>query len=167
VTKKPSLTKPALLRAEHSLTEFDCGEPTLNLWLQRRALPALAARIANTFVICRRKRVVGYFSLANGAVAHTDTSAKVRRNMPDPIPATVLARLAVDKPEQGTGLGAHLLREAMKRALAGAQHVAARLLIVHALNPKAFDYYRKHGFSVLREESNALYLPLETIAATL
>jgi predicted N-acetyltransferase YhbS len=149
------------------LAEFDCGEPVSNIWLQRRALPAIAARTANTFVVCRGRRVVGYFSLANGAVAHSDTSAKVRQNTPDPIPATVLARLAVDKSEHGKGLGTDLLQEAMKRTLAGAKHAAARLLIVHALNAKAFDYYTKNGFSALQSGSNALYMPLETIAAAL
>ncbi|HEY7669620.1 MAG TPA: GNAT family N-acetyltransferase [Hyphomicrobium sp.] len=165
--KQAGLTRPTLLRASHILTEFDCGEPTLDRWLQRRALSAIAARTANTFVICRGKRVVGYFSLANGAVGHSETSAKVRRNMPDPIPVTVLARLAVDNTEQDKGLGADLLQEAMKRTLAGARHVAARLLIAHALNAKAFDYYTKHGYSPLRADSNVLYISLETIAATL
>jgi len=165
--KQAALPRPTLLRPSHILAEFDCGEPTLNLWLQRRALPAIATRTANTFVVCRGKRVVGYFSLANGAVGHSETSAKIRQNMPDPIPATVLARLAVDKSGQRKGLGADLLQEAMKRTLAGAKHAAARLLIVHALNAKAFDYYTKNGFSPIRGDSNALYIPLETIAATL
>ena len=98
--KQPKLTRPAILRAGHNLERFDCGEDILSIWLRKRALAAVSDRTANTFVVCRGRRVVGYFSLANGAVAHSDTSAKVRQNMPDPIPATVLARLAVDVEEQ-------------------------------------------------------------------
>jgi ribosomal protein S18 acetylase RimI-like enzyme len=157
------------------LSDFDCGEEALNIWLRKRALPAIAARTANTFVVCRGRRVVGYFALAHGAVAHKETAAKVRRNMPDPIPATILARLAVDKTEQGRGLGQELLQEAMKRALAGAKHSAARILVVHALNSRAVEFYRKNGFLPLKGataapaegEIIALTMPLDTIAAAL
>jgi predicted N-acetyltransferase YhbS len=149
------------------LEEFDCGEDVLNIWLRKRALAAVASRTANTFVVCRGRVVVGYFSLANGAVAHKDTSAKVRQNMPDPIPCTVLARLAVDVEERGRGLGQELLQEAMKKTLAGAKHSAARLFIVHALNAKAFEYYDKNGFRPLKGETMAMYMPVETIVSTL
>jgi predicted N-acetyltransferase YhbS len=112
--------------------------------------------------------VVGYFSLANGAAAHAMTSAKVRQNMPDPIPASILARLAVDKTEQGTGLGGELLQEALKRALAGARYSASNLVIVHALHEKAAAFYAKHGFRPLRADSPlVLYLPMGSVAATL
>jgi ribosomal protein S18 acetylase RimI-like enzyme len=166
-TRKAKLTKPAILRAGHNLTEFDCGEDVLNIWLRKRALAAVAERTANTFVVCRGRSVVGYFSLANGAVAHKDTSAKVRQNMPDPIPATVLARLGVDREERGRGLGTELLQEAMKRTLASAKHSAARLFVVHALNARAFEFYQKNGFRPLKGETLALYLPVQTIVASL
>ena len=169
------LTKPAPLRGGHKWGDFDCGEEVLNIWLRKRALAAMAARTANTFVVCRGRRVVGYFALANGAVAHQETAAKVRRNLPDPLPATILARLAVDKSEQRRGLGQELLQEAMKRVLAGAKHSAARILVVHALNRRAVEFYRKNGFLPLKGETVApaegemiaLYMPLETIAAAL
>jgi GNAT superfamily N-acetyltransferase len=176
VTKKQAkLTKPAPLRGGHKLSDFDCGEEVLNIWLRKRALPAIAARTANTFVVCRGRRVVGYFALANGAVAHKETSAKVRRNVPDPIPATILARLAVDKTEQRRGLGQELLQEAMKRALAGAKHSAARILVVHAINSKTVRFYMSNGFRLLgggattpaEGEIIALYMPLDTIVAAL
>ena len=169
------LSKPALLTDKHVLTAFDCGEETLNSFLQKRALAAIAARTANTVVVCRGKKVVGYFSLANGAVAHEITSAKVRQNTPDPIPATVLARLAVDKTEQGRKLGEELLQEAGKRALAGAKYSAARLLIVHALNARAVTFYQRYGFAFLKaadgaaenDEPKPMYIALETLAAAL
>ena len=149
------------------MSNFDCGEEVLNLWLEKRALPAIAARTANTFVVCRGRQVVGYFSLANSAVAHKDASAKVRRNTPDPIPATLLARLAVDSTEQGQGIGEDLLRDAMRRTLAGAKISASKMLIVHALNAKAHQYYSDRGFIPLRGDTNALFMPLDTIVLTL
>ena len=59
--------------------------------------------------------------LANGAVADKDVSAKTRRNMPDPIPVMVLARLAVDSAYQKQGLGSALLKDALLRTIAVSQ----------------------------------------------
>jgi predicted N-acetyltransferase YhbS len=49
--------------------------------------------------------VVGYYALASGAIATADSVGRFRRNMPDPIPVVVLGRLAVDRSQQGRGLG--------------------------------------------------------------
>jgi predicted N-acetyltransferase YhbS len=163
------LTKPAPLRADHVLTGFDCGEEVLNLWLARRALSALAERTANTFVVCRAKRVVGYYSLATASIAHADSTSSLRRNTPDPVPAMILARLAVDRSERGHRIGRHLLQDAMRRTLLAARHVAARTLLVHALNAGVANYYRKLGFVDLptKDGQITLHLTLEKIAAAL
>ena len=63
---------------------------------------------------------------ANGAVAHNDVSAKTRRNLPDPIPVMVLARLAVDSAYQKQGLGSALLKDALLRTIAAAQNTSVR-----------------------------------------
>jgi len=55
--------------------------------------------------VCEGKRVIGYCALASGAIAQASVPGKFRRNMPDPIPVAVLARLAVDRSQQGRGLG--------------------------------------------------------------
>jgi predicted N-acetyltransferase YhbS len=159
------LTKPAPLRAGHYLASFDCGEEVLNLWLSKRALPALAERTANTFVVCRGRRVVGYYSLATASIAHSDTTSSLRRNTPDPIPAMILARLAVDKTEKGNQIGRHLLQDALRRTLAAARYVAARTLLVHALNSDVAAYYRKLGFIDLPAKAGqiTLHLTLEKI----
>lgn len=110
---------------------------------------------------------MGYFSLANGAVSHAEASAKAKRNAPNPVPATILARLAVDKTEQGNGLGRELLQAAIKRMLMATKHSAANMLVVHALNDKASDFYKRHGFVALQRSSMALYIPFQTLVASL
>lgn len=160
----PRLTAPAPLLPSHNVSRFDCAEPSLNLWLQKHALLASGMRTANTFVACRGELVVGYFSLANAAVAHVQTSAKIRRNTPDPIPATLLARLGVDVTEKGRGMGADLLADAARRVLAAAEYSAARLLLVHPLNSNAAAFYDRYGFKPLQGETTAMYIPLMTLA---
>ena len=167
---RAKLTKPAPLRAGHILTSFDCGEEVLNRWLIKHALIAVASRTANTFVVCRGRRVVGYYSLATASISHEDCTSSLRRNAPDPVPAMLLARLAVDKSEKGNQIGRHLMQDAMQRTLRAARHVAARTLIVHALTNEVAAYYRKFGFLDLPSNNAArvpLHLTLEKIVAAL
>lgn len=165
----PKLTKPAPLSEGHILTSFASTEEVLNVWLQKRALVAVAAKTASTFVVCRGKRVVGYYSLAAGSIAHADCTSDLRRNTPDPVPAFVLARLAVSEEEAGKGLGPALVQDAMRRVLLASRHVAARTLIVHALNDRAAAFYKKLGFLELpaREGFRVFHLKLETISMAL
>lgn len=159
------LSPPEPIGDAHDVSGFACGAPALDLWLRQHARPAAIRRTANTFVFCRGERVVGYYSLANGAVAHGGASAKVKRNTPDPIPATVLARLAVSTSEQGHGLGRDLLIDAFRKVLLGARFTAARLVIVHPIDDGAAAFYAKYGFRPLGGGTTALYLPVETLGA--
>jgi GNAT superfamily N-acetyltransferase len=92
--------------------------------------------------------VVAFYALANGAVAHKDVSAKTRRNMPDPIPVMVPARLAVDSAYQKQGLGSALLKDALLRTIAAAQIAGIRAVLLHAISDDAKRFYARAGFDV-------------------
>ncbi len=143
------LLAPKPLTETHLLDEFDCGEPTLDEWLKRRALNNHRSGASRTFVVADSSgRVYGYYALAAGAVSHQDATGAVRRNMPDPIPMMVLARLAVDRQAQGMKLGAALLQDAVKRAVAVAENAGVRALLVHALHDRARQFYEHYGCQV-------------------
>lgn len=97
-------------------------------------------------MVCVEKRVVGYYSLAVGAVAHTGAPGRVKRNTPDPIPVMVLGRLAVDSNFQGRGIGSGLLRDAVLRTVQAAEIAGIRAILVHALSDAAKRFYQSHGF---------------------
>jgi predicted N-acetyltransferase YhbS len=61
----------------------------------------------------------------------------LRRNMPDPIPVIILARLAVDVSYRGQGLGADLLHDAVLRCYRVAENIGVRAIMVHALTEEA------------------------------
>src|ERR1700680_3917228 len=88
---------PQKLSIEHDLLAFDSGEPVLDNWLRRRALQNEASGASRTYVVCAGKRVVGYYTLAVGAIATAEAPGRVRRNMPNPLTVMVLGRLAVDQ----------------------------------------------------------------------
>src|SRR5450755_4674957 len=90
-------------------------EPVLDEWLRRRATQNEASGASRMYVVCVGRQVVGYYSLAVGAVTHTQAVGRVRRNMPDPVPVMVLGRLAVNKSYHGQGIGSGLLRDAILR----------------------------------------------------
>jgi GNAT superfamily N-acetyltransferase len=141
------LAAPTHLTAAHDLDDFSCGEPILDEWLKRRALANQASGASRTFVVTdQESRVYGYYALAAGAVSHQLATGGVRRNMPDPMPVMVLARLAVDHRVQGNWLGGALLQDAVKRAVTVAQHMGVRALMVHALHDRARSFYEYYGF---------------------
>ncbi len=140
-------TPPVKLRSEHDLTRFDCGEPTLNDWLRRRALTNQQSGASNTYVLLDSARVIAYYSLAAGSVARETVPGRVRRNVPDPVPVVVLGRLAIDRNDQNRGLGQTLLRDAILPTLQAAEIIGVRALLVHALSEPAKRFYEKCGFA--------------------
>ncbi len=140
------ISEPGKLSDKHDLTEFDSGEPVLDDWLRRRAARNEQSGASRTYVVCAGKKVVGYYSLSVGAVAHEDAPGRVKRNMPDPVPVMVLGRLAVDRSFQGQGLGTGLLRDAVLRTLQAAEIAGIRAMLVHAISDRAKRFYEGCGF---------------------
>lgn len=163
------ITAPGPISNSHDISAFDCGNGTLNEWLQKRAIKNERNGASRTFVVCNDNTVVGYYSLAVGAVTREESSGKVRRNMPEPIPVMVLGRLAVDQHWQGKQIGAGMLKDAVLRTLAVAQQAGIRALLVHALSEEAKRFYLQCGFHespvndltlmiTLAEAENALFV---------
>ena len=141
------LAAPEPLSIGHRIEAFDCGEPVLDDWLRKRALGNQSSGASRTFVVADASgRVMGYYALAAGAVAHETATSAVRRNMPDPVPVLVLGRLAVDRQAQGIKLGASLLQDAVKRAIGVSADAGIRALLVHALSEPAKQFYLHYGF---------------------
>ena len=141
------LSAPQSLLTDHFLDEFACGEAVLDEWLKRRAMSNQLSGASRTFVVADQdKRIYGYYVMAAGAVAHQMATSSVRRNRPDPVPVMVLARLAVDHRVQGIKLGAALLQDAVKRAVAVSQNAGVQALLVHALHDRAKQFYEHYGF---------------------
>jgi GNAT superfamily N-acetyltransferase len=137
---------PEKLSAEHDLSGFDSGEPTLDDWLRRRALQNEESGASRTYVLRAGGRVAGYYTLAVGAIAHSQAPGRIRRNMPDPVPAMVLGRLAVDKAFHGSGIGTGLLRDAVLRTVQAADIAGIRVILVHAISTAAKRFYERYGF---------------------
>jgi predicted N-acetyltransferase YhbS len=63
-----------------------------------------------------------------------------------PVPAILLARLAVDERHQRAGLGRSLLQDVLLRSAVAAEAIGARVLLVHAKHDAAKAWYLQFGF---------------------
>lgn len=162
-----SIRAPERLRPDHDLSSFHCGEPELDEWLRRRAIQNEQSGASRTYVVCAGMRVVGYYALATGAVAHENAPGRVKRNMPDPVPVMVIGRLAVDQGYRHLGIGPGLLRDAIARTLQAAEIAGICAILVHAISDRTKDFYAKWGFVPSPVDAMTLMITVTEAAKTL
>ncbi|BAU63312.1 hypothetical protein STA3757_06750 [Stanieria sp. NIES-3757] len=158
---------PQRISSEHIITDFDCGEESLNEWLKKRALKNDVADASRTYVVCCDNVVVAYYSLHLGCVQHSEAVGKIKRNMPDPIPAIVLGRLAVDVNHQGQGLAHDLMKDMFLRAIAVSDLAGTKAVLVKALNDKVSTFYQSFGFIQSKTDPLLLMKAVAEVKASL
>lgn len=162
-----ALTPPQPIAADHALADFDCGEPSLNEWLKKRALKNHSGGASRCFVICNGKTVIGYYCLSAGAISHETAPKAIRRNMPNPLRVLLLGRLAIDRHRHNQGIGQALLRDAMLRSVSIASNAGVFALLVHALTEQAKQFYLSRGFVASPLQPMTLMMTTETVRAIL
>lgn len=154
------------LRREHLLDRFDCGKEDLNRFLIRQAWNNQLAHGAQTYVLAKELRVVGYYSLAAGSVFHDEAPQRVKKGLArHPIPVILLARLAVDVSIQGKGVGSGLLKDALLRTAQAAETIGARALLVHAKDDQAKALYERFNFEASPSDPYHLLLVMKDLLA--
>ena len=135
------------LDATHDVDSFACGKEPLDRFLKRFALANQRADGARTYVVCRGATVRAYYSLAAAAVERADAPRRIGKGLArHPVPVMLLARLAVDRTEQGRGLGRALVKDALLRTAAAADIAGIRALLVHAKDDEARAWYEALEF---------------------
>ncbi|HWE39433.1 MAG TPA: GNAT family N-acetyltransferase [Isosphaeraceae bacterium] len=135
------------LRADHAVGDFDCGREELNRFFTRFALTNQQAGSSQTYVAVVGEFVAGYYSLAVGEVAYDSAPDRLRKGLARyPVPLMLLTRMAVAKAWQGRGLGAGLLKDAMRRTLQAADIAGIRAFAVHAKDEAARSFYEHFNF---------------------
>jgi GNAT superfamily N-acetyltransferase len=92
---------------------------------------------------------------------------RFKRNMPNPIPVAILARLAVDRQWQGKGIGRAMFRDAARRVAQAADVIGIRGIVVHAISEEAKDFYLALGFDPSPHEPMTLMVRLSDVRASL
>ena len=157
------LSRPEPLADAHELNDFFSGVASLDDWLKRRARANQVSGASRTFVVADNHKAVGYYALASGAIAVDTGVGRFRRNMPDPIPVAVLGRLAIDRSQQGRGLGRALFRDCAQRVANAADTIGIRGIVVHAISEQAKAFYLALGFDASPKEPMMLMVTLGDI----
>lgn len=141
------------LRADDDVSSFSCGYATLDTWLhkhawnsQRRRTAATQVLLADTAEPAGHSPILGYYSLASTSITTDELPRRLSRGQIAVLPAILLARLAVDQRLHGRGVGGALLSHAVRTADHAGRVVAARLLVVDAIDDQAASFYQHHGF---------------------
>jgi predicted N-acetyltransferase YhbS len=123
----------------------------MNQWLRRHAWTNHAAGISRVNVICdgSGEPVIGYVTLSAAQIERSSLPKAGQRNKPEPLPATLLGQLAVDKAHQGKGIARSLLQFALLTALRASRDVASWGVILHPLDDSLRAFYAKYGFQDL------------------
>jgi len=154
-------------KAKHQRAGFSCGLPALDEFLRAFVTQYEKRRLGKTFVAVpttEDTRVVGYYTLAAGAVAFAHLPPQVAKKLPKhPVPVVLLARLAVDRSVQGQGLGEMLLTDALCRVLELSKSLGVFAVEVLAIDERAASFYAKYGCTRLADDTRHLYLPISAI----
>lgn len=155
----------------HDRKAFDCGDPDLNIFLQRFARQSHELGGAKTFAAIDDtdgKSILGFYSVAPAALSYQRTPAIVRRGLAQhEVPGFRLARLATDLRMQGKGLGGQLLVAAARRCIRAAREVGGVILVIDAKSDRAAVWYASYGAIPLQDAPRTLVMSLATFEADL
>lgn len=164
--------RPQLLdTARHQRQDFDSGEAVLDEWLKRYAGQSRRGDTAATWVIVDHDDVVvAYASLSMTAIDLSRAPARVAKGSPNPLPAILLGRLAVDRRHTALGLGTELVKHVLATAVELNHKAACKIVVVAALHGDARRWWKRMGFEPLDPgdpEGLNLYLRTADVEATL
>ena len=127
------------LTARHQRARFDCGELALNEFLQRQAGQIARRGIGKTYVALGGdgRIVVGFVTLSVGQV-ETARLPQHLRLLRYPVPLLRIGRLAVDRTQQGQGIGQQLMSFSLQLALEFSQKVGLYAVLVEAKHDIGF-----------------------------
>ena len=94
-------------------------------------------------------RVAGFVTLSAAQIERSFLPRPLQRNRPDPVPATLLGQLAVDRTFQGQGHAASLLVFALRTALVASATVGSMGVLTHPLDDSLRGFYERWGFREL------------------
>jgi GNAT superfamily N-acetyltransferase len=154
------------LASRHDVSAFHSGRPQLDEWLREHALGAVARRTARTFVWHPGDdKVIGYYAIVAHLIVKDELPRSLAHGSPEQIPAVQEARLALDQSVQGQRLGGALLADALGRIVEATATVAARFVVVDAIDANAVRFYEHYGFRAIPGTQRLIQKVSDIVAA--
>lgn len=156
-----------LLDKEHNRKTFDCGNESLNVYLKLQAGQDVKRKLAACFVLSENQThtILGYYTLSNNSIPLSSFPEQIRKKFPKTytsIPTTLLGRLAIDKSQQGKGMGRILLVDALKRSYEISHEIGSFAVVVDPIDLEAESFYEKYDFIKL-PDSGKMFIAMKTL----
>lgn len=156
----------SLLQKTHNRKKFECEESSLTDYIQKQVSQDVKKRLAICFVASDDdNNVIGYYTLTSESLGRELIPEKYLKKVPKNYnaPVILLGRLARDLRQKGSGLGEHLLLDALFRAFTlSEESIGAMAVVVDPINEYAVKFYEKYGFERM-PDSEKMFLPMNTI----
>ena len=156
----------SILHKTHNRQSFECEERVLTDYIRKQVSQDVKKRLAICFVAADNdNNVVGYYTLTSESLGRELIPEKYLKKIPKNYnaPVILLGQLARDLKLKGTGLGEHLLLDAVFRAFTlSEESIGAMAVVVDPINQYALKFYEKYGFEQL-PDSEKMFLPMKTI----
>ena len=148
---------------------FDSGMPELDSWFRTQAGQQERRNNTRTFVAVERgtSTAIGYYASTTYRL-DLDEAARAfgAGKRAYPVPAVLLARLAVTKAYQRFGVGTGLLLDALGQMAAASMAIGFEVVVVDAIDASAATFYRRAGFTPFEDHPLELFLTVKDLRAT-
>jgi predicted N-acetyltransferase YhbS len=145
------LTPPRPLSGDDDRESFDCGRESINQWFRRHAWRNQQSGASRTNIVCDTNTgaIVGCVALCAAQIERAFLPKSAQRNQPDPIPAVLLAQLAIDRRYQGRGYARSLMWFALTTSVRFSKDVGCFGVLTHPLDNELRAFYQRFGFEDL------------------
>jgi GNAT superfamily N-acetyltransferase len=165
---RPTPYQTDSIRPEDPASGFHCGKHPLDDFFARHALDNDRQGLGKTYVLRDGDAVLGFYTLSMADVEAEVAGRALKVRLPRyPLPVALLGRLAVHQDSQGKGIGAGLLRDALRRVNDLADQIGCLGVIVDAKDEDAERFYAQCGFVAVAAETwpHRMFIALGTIRA--
>ncbi len=142
--------------------DFDCGNALLNRWFVTQAGQQERRNNVRTHLGLATfdGRIASFFTLIAHEIGLEDAQAsRAFGRSRYPVPAMLIAQLAVDLRYQGSGLGKLTLAHALLTLARTSESIGFEAVVVDAIDARARAFYEAFGFEALVDSGDRLALP--------
>ena len=158
----------------HCRESFDCGDKELNSFIKERAANQAESKVNKTYVLPAgetqadgKAPICAFYTISISTIRRESLPKEHAKKLPAyPVPAILIAQLAVDQKHQKKRLGELTLVAALRKINDVVQLLPACAMIVDCHNDRS-SFYTQYGFLFLEEHNGKarLFLPMAQVGA--
>ncbi len=159
-------------KAKHDRTGFSCGVDSIDRWFKY----SISKKIKNDRVrvwcaVNDDGVLVGFYALSMYSILPENAGNLAIPGERHKIPMIYLSVLAVDKTQQGQGVGGNLLMHAIEKCIEASDDIGIVAIVLDVRKDDDFDkrakFYNSYGFEILEEGEYRMALSVKDAKANI